>query len=200
MKRILAVFTILTLPVMANAGIANTAHNFADNTSATDRICVFCHVPHNGDATAPGLWNRSNPTATMNWGAASPSLGGTDLSAVTLGAASARCFSCHDGTQSVGSVINGGYASGFTASTTFNASGELIFSDFLFNAANMAGNHPVSVAVPTTAADYKAPTSATLYSGNVECASCHEPHEATLNPFLRVTVAASALCLDCHVK
>jgi predicted CXXCH cytochrome family protein len=35
---------------------------------------------------------------------------------------------------------------------------------------------------------------------SVECASCHDPHSATNATFLRVSNAASAVCLACHVK
>ena len=41
-------------------------------------------------------------------------------------------------------------------------------------------------------------------SGNtgpsVECASCHDPHSDTNATFLRISNAASAVCLTCHVK
>jgi len=34
----------------------------------------------------------------------------------------------------------------------------------------------------------------------VECASCHDPHSETNATFLRISNAASAVCLACHVK
>lgn len=34
----------------------------------------------------------------------------------------------------------------------------------------------------------------------VECASCHDPHSTTNGTFLRVSNAASGLCLTCHIK
>ena len=37
-----------------------------------------------------------------------------------------------------------------------------------------------------------------LFEGRVECASCHEPHDCSIKPFLRVTSEKSALCLGCH--
>jgi len=44
-----------------------------------------------------------------------------------------------------------------------------------------------------------------LYKGTdnnayVECASCHDPHEADNDTFLRVNNANSAVCTACHVK
>lgn len=35
---------------------------------------------------------------------------------------------------------------------------------------------------------------------SVECASCHDPHSDTNATFLRISNAASAVCLACHVK
>jgi len=52
-------------------------------------------------------------------------------------------------------------------------------------------------------------TDLTLYNRNfavagngpaVECASCHDPHSETNATFLRISNAASAVCLTCHVK
>jgi predicted CXXCH cytochrome family protein len=37
-------------------------------------------------------------------------------------------------------------------------------------------------------------------NNQVECASCHNPHETGTVPFLRVSNAASALCTTCHSK
>ena len=34
----------------------------------------------------------------------------------------------------------------------------------------------------------------------VQCASCHNPHNNTNAPFLRISNAASALCTTCHIK
>lgn len=34
--------------------------------------------------------------------------------------------------------------------------------------------------------------------GKVTCATCHDPHENTNPPFLRLDNSADALCLDCH--
>lgn len=49
----------------------------------------------------------------------------------------------------------------------------------------------------------QAPQSAALLdhltaSGNVTCATCHDPHKNTTPPFLRLDNSSDALCLDCH--
>lgn len=35
---------------------------------------------------------------------------------------------------------------------------------------------------------------------SLECSSCHAVHDATISPFLRVSMDGSKLCLDCHNK
>lgn len=47
------------------------------------------------------------------------------------------------------------------------------------------------------------PTSQTLLDhltadNRITCATCHDPHENTNSPFLRLDNSADALCLDCH--
>ena len=39
-----------------------------------------------------------------------------------------------------------------------------------------------------------------VFQPMVECASCHDPHTTAQATFLRISNAASALCLSCHTK
>ena len=39
-----------------------------------------------------------------------------------------------------------------------------------------------------------------LYAGYIECPTCHNVHDATIEPFLRVSGAGSQICLTCHIK
>lgn len=41
-------------------------------------------------------------------------------------------------------------------------------------------------------------TQPVLYNDTVQCATCHNPHNNTTAPFLRVANTGSALCLKCH--
>ncbi len=97
----------------AVAGIFNTKHNLgstginaASNFSGTSEICVFCHTPHGGDASAAvPLWNRHlDPNGYQTY----DQLGTTTLDAAIepVGSVSIACLSCHDGTQAMDSVIN----------------------------------------------------------------------------------------------
>jgi predicted CXXCH cytochrome family protein len=73
--------------------------------------------------------------------------------------------------------------------------------------ADMSSEHPISMsyaAAGESGTGFQATVTAPakLYSGNVECASCHDPHnQVGTNPaMLRAPNAGSELCLDCHIK
>jgi len=74
------------------------------------------------------------------------------------------------------------------------------------NLAAGAGTDPAFKAVTGTGTkSYTQTSSLPLYKGTdnkayVECASCHDPHEATNPTFLRVANTNSAVCTACHVK
>lgn len=97
----------------AGAGVFQTKHNLgalgvnaASHYSGTTEICVFCHTPHGGDATAAvPLWNRHlDPTGFQTY----DQLGTTSLDGAIepVGSVSLACLSCHDGTQAMDSLIN----------------------------------------------------------------------------------------------
>jgi predicted CXXCH cytochrome family protein len=77
---------------------------------------------------------------------------------------------------------------------------------------DLSNDHPISftydAALATTDGGLVSPASASsvvagipLYSASLECASCHDVHKtAGFDKFLRVSNAASALCLKCHIK
>lgn len=66
-----------------------------------------------------------------------------------------------------------------------------------------AANNPAGLKVRTTTLTgwAGAKTIASLLrNNNVECGSCHDPHEKDNATFLRTANAGSALCLGCHEK
>lgn len=79
---------------------------------------------------------------------------------------------------------------------------------------DLRDDHPISMSYPTPAQDpdFNQPpdpdrgwggqssSDIKLYSGKVECPSCHNVHDPTNAPFLRKPLAQSGLCLTCHVK
>ncbi len=71
---------------------------------------------------------------------------------------------------------------------------------------DLSDDHPISTTYPTnqptqfnTIADGRVGT-LPLFSGKVECASCHNVHNPSFTPFLRTSNSGSGLCMTCHIK
>ncbi len=209
MSRILLpVVLMLALAGLFTAGqaqIADTSHHnfsssgtyafsnvvgFARGTST--EICVYCHTPHRTVA-AELLWNRNNPSAS-NFALYTPLSGNTGA----LGDASLRCLSCHDGVTGINSLVKSPSTGTLTTGT--------IDTSAIPAGWNLTNDHPVGFTVPLTGPTTGWVTTpgsggfAKVYSGKVECASCHDPHTAAQAKFLRAANTASQICKDCHYK
>ena len=71
---------------------------------------------------------------------------------------------------------------------------------------DLTNDHPISMTYPTdqptqfnSVSNGKVGT-LPLYSGKVECSSCHNVHSPDNVPFLRSSNSVSALCTTCHIK
>ena len=128
MKKVLVLIvavSFLLFAVSAFATVANTKHNlttgggFTRTTDATATLCGFCHIPHGGNTSIPGLplWAREMPAL----GAYTLYGGGTTLSSTTIaqpGTYSLTCLSCHDGTIGLGTITKNGVTSTYPMTTT----------------------------------------------------------------------------------
>ncbi len=203
--------------------VADTPHNLRKATTSgmglTDwgEICVYCHTPHNNntDIAAP-LWNRSTPTGPYTM-YSSPTIDMTIANAPQ--GVSLACLSCHDNTIGLDQVINvpttqlGNAASGVTISycgsschVGTNPSGGVNFEGTNIGT-DLSNDHPISITYdPAQDPNFNAASNGKvgplpLYGTNndqVECASCHNPHDNSNRPFLRMSNDNSALCLTCH--
>jgi predicted CXXCH cytochrome family protein len=196
--------TFLILPVAAMAqGITGTSHDFtlAGNPwNTTGEICIVCHTPHGGSITvnAP-LWNHTTTTATFTT-YDSPTMDATTGAPTGV---SLMCLSCHDGTVAIDSF-------GVSPTTTVSVTGIFLVGTDLSN------DHPISMLYddtndlglndPDVAGSSGLPgggsiTDDMLFAGEMQCASCHDPHDdAGLSNFLVKSNAGSLLCLTCHDK
>jgi predicted CXXCH cytochrome family protein len=204
--------------VYAAENVALTKHNLTLNTNAvytTDAaasVCVFCHSPHTETTGPAPLWNRGddNTGYTMY---SSPTMQMTAQAAPA--GISLACLSCHDGVIALDQLINGPSQAytpgGISQGWTFVGAG---VGDVMPNGVTnigkvLSGDHPISVKYDETLdtafqplVTVQAGTSVQLYGAledQVECASCHNPHENDNPSFLR-TATASALCTTCHIK
>ncbi len=192
--------------------------------------CVYCHTPHrpvseSSEGKAP-LWNREYPVTEYKL-YQSPTLDATisQPAGITL-----ACLSCHDGSLAVDRVMKrppisdtqalpkkhmhiarGG---GDTQCSQCHRKGNENIKGIhdLGIAAfgnDLSDDHPVSITYPALLQDKQfnpRPGSdefangVKLFNGRVECASCHDVHNAKTKPFLRVGLQGSALCVTCHIK
>ena len=184
--------------------ISGTSHDFTGSAwNTTGELCIVCHTPHNGDmtvATAP-LWNHK-VTAVAAYTVYSSST--LDATVGQPGDESKLCLSCHDGTVALENC------GGVTTGTNLIASGNPTYVG-----TDLTNDHPISftydAALSGTDAGLHNPTTTNsglggtisadmLFSGKMQCASCHDVHDNTHGSFLRVSNVASALCITCHNK
>lgn len=192
--------------------------------------CVYCHTPHRpkGEASegnAP-LWNREYPVTEYKL-YQSPTL---DTSISQPAGITLACLSCHDGSLAVDRVMKrppvsddqslpknhmriarGGGDSQCSqchrkGNDNINGVHDLGIAAF---GDNLSDDHPVSVVYPPTLVDKQFnprpgngefDNGVKLFNGRVECASCHDVHNAETKPFLRAGLQGSSLCVTCHIK
>ncbi len=214
-------------------------------TSET-QVCVFCHTPHGAeDIPAAPLWNRKASTATYTPYSSSSIEANIAEMAAAPGGSSKLCLSCHDGTIAIGNVnvLNGsgpavvnmtgtgaggvmapgsGTATGFTRNLGTNLSNDHPIS-FTYDAALATADGelrtPDGSNVGTRLAGVRPAPKMPLESGQMQCATCHDPHLHENDPakqpgkFLRAnrlqevaptggafSEANDQICLGCHDK
>ena len=189
---------LVGLPATAFAVIAGSAHDLSGEAYTTE-ICNVCHTPHNASTvTAAPLWDHEETSATY-----------TVYSSTTMDATpgqpsgvSKLCLSCHDGSVAIDSFA------GATGSTS--VTGAALVGTALAN------DHPISftynTALATADGELFDPSTDTtslggtiaedlLFTNSLECASCHDVHNAAGNAnLLQIANTNSDLCLTCHAK
>ena len=202
MKKILVVLALAAFASTASAKIENSRHDLSkgyNGNAGKLGSCAYCHAPHlwvnsdlvgTGDSTPP-LWNRNTTGATYTiWNT-------KYTKANPPGVRSLTCLSCHDGLADLGQVNNGAYGSLGNIKAVANVGTDLTNDHPVGMPYDTATStelvvNPVGVRLRTTAGVIQ-----------VECSSCHDPHNTSTGPdggrfFLRV--ATDKLCGACHLK
>lgn len=202
----------------------SSSGQFDYKTTNSSRVCEFCHTPHgsNDSVTGVALWNRKTDAIgfTMYTFARDNSLlnGRVHMTtADTPQGMSLACLSCHDGTIAFDQFFNGPTTTSRTydydatgASRGWSFAGGNKMEGFGSLGKNLTANHPISVTYDSSKG-YRnggyvslpvAKTNGAKFFGDngdqVECSSCHEPHDETNPPFLVKSNSGSALCGMCH--
>ncbi len=191
----------MALPCAVGASdVTRTRHNLSASGpgelkagSVTD-VCVFCHTPHNAQPSR-ALWNQALPgTAYTLY--ASATLKAT-LQQPT--GSSRLCLSCHDGTVALGSVRAGLEHEPVAIGAL---SGRRVLGT------DLSDDHPISFvydsALAAARGDVVDPSQVSALPldahRQMQCTTCHDPHDATYRKFLRVDDRYGALCMTCHRK
>lgn len=185
------------------ADILNTKHNLsvsgpgAVRAESDARICIFCHTPHRAAQGGGVLWNRTDSTATYI-----PYESATLRATVGQPTGSSKmCLSCHDGTVALGDLLSEPSEIGFVGGVRMMPAGTGQLG------VDLGDDHPISFNYADSVAagnlDLVDPNTLTgavrLDSfGEVQCTSCHDPHDIGFGKFLVDTTENSLLCLNCH--
>ena len=198
-----ATASLLVSGAVSAQQVEGTSHdlgNYLPSTTDDGRICVYCHTPHNAsDAIpTPPLWNKDLTESVFDIYASSTINNPTGQPEGT----SLACLTCHDGTLAVDAMINP--PSGFVpVGGTIGGDADL--------GTDLSNDHPISIGYSLAADDaFVDPgtvvSTLPLFAGTwdatyqVECASCHNVHDNSIPPFLRISNDNSGICLTCHVK
>ena len=188
------------VPLASYGGITGTAHDLSTqlwNTSG--QICIVCHTPHNAQATQLSpLWNHAATATSFTLYTSNTLLAVPGQPA----GISKACLSCHDGTIALSSM--GSATGGADRITAANLIGTSLSDDhpvsFAYDAALVTADGGVGLVSPTSTSFVDAARTVPLFAGKMECASCHNVHDNTIDKFLRKSNTGSALCLTCHIK
>jgi predicted CXXCH cytochrome family protein len=217
---------ISAAPAIGQSSVVDTNHNLSSTAGANtitdrsvdeDRVCVFCHTPHQAAPAAP-LWNHTQ-SGTAAYGVyVSPTLDAADSTDIGGGAdVSNLCMSCHDGTVGVNNLGNPANDTGgnpaMGSGTELDVNGRILTGLPTNMGSSLVDDHPVNftydaalagadgeLVVPVSTAHVDAAHQVPLFNGKVQCASCHDPHDNLNEPFLTKNNTGSQLCLTCHAK
>lgn len=208
MSRATPIFAMLALalamPPLQASSVVNSAHNLSPSGPGAVRaaeeagVCEFCHTPHMGSPKA-ALWNRRDPGTTYT-----PYTSSTAVA--TPGqptGSSLLCLSCHDGTVALGDVLNR------RAPISMAGAGNTMPPGRGRTGTDLRHHHPISFVYDSSLAGRKGelamPSSLPREihldrAGQMQCTSCHDPHDDSLGDFLVMPNQNSRLCRECHRK
>ena len=202
---------LLLASTAAFGGISGSPHDLsatATGTAVNGELCVFCHTPHAGASGTIGapLWNKeanlSAAGAFKMYGATSTATNGQTIAQTDTGVSdpsnsSLACLSCHDGVNSIDSIVNapGSGKNSIGTSTLITSIG---VNENANLTQNLTNTHPISIEyIPGNASLRAFDANLTDQPGNVqawvgattiqdllrgsgsdriECGSCHDPH------------------------
>lgn len=185
-----------------SSSIVNTKHNLSASgpgqirAAGESQVCIFCHTPHHATGTYP-LWNRNLlPTAYRPY--TSTSLNAKPGQPT---GSSKLCLSCHDGTIALGAVASRNTPISMAGGVTTMPPGKANLGT------NLADDHPISFKYDRTLAGQNPKLKDPLAlpeqlrldaNDELQCTTCHDPHNNSRGKFLVMDNSGSQLCKSCH--
>jgi predicted CXXCH cytochrome family protein len=205
--KVTAILTLLTVtlpsrPQQPTQSILNSPHNLSATgpgrirAGGEQQVCIFCHTPHSAAPIQP-LWNRNVPVSAYR-PYSSKSL---DALPSQPTGTSKLCLSCHDGTIALGSVLSRNQPIQMAGGLTTLPPGKSNLGT------DLSDDHPISFRYDAALAakDPKLRDPASLPEAikldanqELQCTTCHEPHDNSRGNFLVMTNTDSQLCNSCH--
>jgi len=177
--------------VYTSASLSSNVGNKQWLNGGTSLMCMSCH---DGVTTVGGVSAISGKSSELN-------ASGTDGGYIMLN----DPFNSGIADQ-IGQIYNPNDMMSTSASWGANIGNYDIYNP---GPADLSDDHPVAfpwqpglsgIIEPTLASNQKWPTGLRLFSGRMECSTCHDPHDTTNPPFLRMSNAGSNMCRTCHNK
>jgi predicted CXXCH cytochrome family protein len=199
-------FLLLLLAMAGTPGLADTIlaskHDLSVagqgpiKATSESEVCLFCHTPHRGTGELP-LWNHRLSVAAYT-----PYSSSTAKAAIGQPTGSSKlCLSCHDGTVALGMVSSRSMAIEMRNGVTTLPKGPSNLGT------DLSDDHPVSFIYDQglVSANGQLKDPGTLnnkvrldHNKEMQCTSCHSPHDNQWGKFLVESTQNSALCLNCH--
>ncbi len=193
LSRILSFSACVLVPLAAPhalAIIAGTAHDLSPGQDGS-RSCQYCHTPHKAMSGTP-LWNHtlSDRTYEIYWSSSLDAEVGQPTGSSKL------CLSCHDGTVALESTITRG-----GGGRTYMPPGSTNLGT------DLSDDHPISFVYsddltnkdPQIRPPDLLPEEFRLDQfDEMQCVTCHDPHDNTFGNFLVASNTRSNLCVKCH--
>lgn len=207
-KSLFALALVLVAAPAFGATVVGTPHDLSAALPNTQQVCVFCHTPHQSGTSVDPLWNHTLSTVASYGVYASATLNATPTDIGGGTSASNLCMSCHDGTVGPGSLYNNpNRANGTEETPSAPWAPATLISGTALLGTDLSNDHPVNFTYDATlvgadgglVAVGSLPSWA-LIGGQVQCSSCHDPHNNTNGAFLPIPNTNSAVCTSCHLK
>lgn len=207
LTRALTAALALTLDAGWSCGdtILNSKHDLSTSgpgpikASVESEVCLFCHTPHRAIDQGP-LWNHAM-SRVAHYTPYSSSSARAAFGQPT--GASKLCLSCHDGTVAIGEVNSRPAPIAMQGGVTTMPGGDSNLQT------DLSDDHPFSFAFDSGLAaangELRSPEDLTGRvrldrDGQLQCTSCHDPHDNQFGKFLVMDNHASTLCTSCHDK